>query len=279
MIKNMSIRSKIIISIVTLIINSYCLFIFANNYHAIYYPVSARINIASLLNRNVLQENDYRMLFSQTGLGKQAIDDIRDDVDSKKTLLTFQDSYFRKNRIVYENLNPFTIQETLKVNSINSNITAMAPLKNGDILLTKSTYTLFWRHGHCGIVIDAARGTILESLEPGTVSMTQNISKWQNYSTLKVIRLKDTNTHRLNEIAKYAAEKLSGIKYDIFAPKRYDDAIPKSENCAQIIWQAYHRFGYDIDSNRGTIVTPSDIARSKLLEVIQINGFNPDKPW
>lgn len=277
--KTLQIKIKLIISIITLIINAYCIFIFANNYHVLYYPASARMDLSSVINNTLLQEKDYELLYSQTGLGRQALDGILKNSNSHRILLSFQDSYFRKNRIITEKLNPFTTQETLEVDNTGTNVTALAPVKNGDILLTRSTHTLFWRHGHCGIVTDAAKGTVLESLEPGTLSMDQNISKWQSYSTLKIMRLKDARSDLPDKIAKYAAEKLSGIKYEIFAPKRYDNAIPESENCAQIIWQAYHHFGYDIDSNRGTIVTPSDIAGSPLLEIVQINGFNPHKPW
>lgn len=272
-------KSKIIISIFTLLINLYCAFIFANMYNATYSPTSPRVNISPLLNNSVLTSADYSVLYSQTGLSKQAIDELRSNQDGDNKILSFQDNYYSKVNIFTEKLNPFTIQESLTVNSAVSKSNQIVPIKNGDILLTKSTHTLYWRHGHCGIVIDAKNGITLESLEPGTVSMQQNISKWQYYPTFKLLRLKSADSKKLDDIAHYAAKNLIGIKYSIFASKRYDDITPKGENCSQVIWQAFNHFGYDIDSNKGTLVTPEDIAKSNLLEIVQIHGFNPQKEW
>ena len=165
------------------------------------------------------------------------------------------------------------------VNStMNDKCFQIAPLKNGDILLTKSTHTLYWRHGHCGIVIDAKNGITLESLEPGTLSMQQNISKWQSYPTFKLMRLRGVNQEKLDQIAQYAAKDLVGIKYAIFASKKYTSKL-ENVNCSQLIYQAFNRFGYDIDSNKGIFVTPEDISKSKLLDIVQIYGFNPKKNW
>ena len=49
--------------------------------------------------------------------------------------------------------------------------------------------------------------------------------------------------------------------------------------CAHLIWLAYAQFGYDLDSDGGWIVTPKDLANSPLLEVVQVYGMDPDRPW
>lgn len=272
-------KRKILISIVTLFINLYCVFIFANMYNSNYSPTSSKVDIQPILSNPALTSANYSLLYSQTGLSKQAIEDLRVEKNGNSEILAFQNTYFSKKKLYFEKLNPFTIQESLMVNgTVNNKGFQIAPLKNGDILLTKSTYTLYWRHGHCGIVIDAKNGITLESLEPGTISMQQNISKWESYSTFKLMRLKDVDQKKLDDIAKYAAQNLLGVKYNIFASKKHDSEL-KYENCSQLIYQAFIHFGYDIDSNKGIFVTPEDIAKSKLLSIVQIYGFNPKADW
>ncbi len=272
-------KFKVIISIITLIINLYCLFIFSNMYNSHYIPTMPKTDIASILRNPELSQEDYSLLYSQTGLSKIAIDELLSQENGLKQILDFQTNYYTKQRIYIEKLNFFTSQENLMVSSANTNKDSkIAPLKNGDILFTKSTHTLYWRHGHCGIVIDAKKGITLESLEPGTISMLQDISKWEAYSTLKVMRLKNVEQKKLDEIAQYAAKNLIDIDYSIFASKKHK-LEPKTVNCSQIIYQAFIHFGLDLDSNSGIFVTPENIAKSKLLEVVQIYGFNPEKDW
>ena len=278
--KRLSLRRKILISIVTILIDLYCLFIFSNNYNSVYYPSTSRVDLQMLLNKDQLTPHDYLQLYYQTGLGKPAVDALIKTADGKNRILEFQENYFRKSKITSKKINPFTSQESIQLTSNHlTNKSWLAPVKNGDILLTKSTQTLFWRHGHCGIVIDAEKGITLESLEPGSFSMIQDISRWHTYPTLKILRLKNTDDKVLNQIANYAKSNLLGLEYSILAMKCYNKDIPKNVNCSQIIWQAYNYFGYDLDSNKGIIVTPEDIAKSPLLEVIQVKGFNPDKAW
>ena len=54
---------------------------------------------------------------------------------------------------------------------------------------------------------------------------------------------------------------------------------PYATHCSHLVWQAYKHFGYDIDSDGGPLVTCNDIARSDLLEVVQVYGFDPDALW
>lgn len=278
--KKLSTKAKIIISLGTLLINYYCFFIFANNYNAIYSPSVQREDLTILLNRASLTDADYSQLLDQTGLGRPSVDALLEQSDGKARIIAFQQSYYTKAQMFTEKLNPFTSQETLIMNSQSkSDDFGLAPLKNGDILMTKSTQTLFWRHGHCGIVIDAENGITLESLEPGTISMKQDISKWRYYPTLKVLRLKNADEKVIADIIKYSQNSLTGIKYRILAAKCQSGIIPKSANCSQLIWQAFNNYGYDLDSNKGMLVTPEDIAKSPLLEIVQIKGFNPEKNW
>ncbi len=276
-----SLKTKVTIGIFTIFIDLYCCFIFLNMYNRTYWPASPQIDLLPILNNSSLGNQDYSLIFTQTGLSKLAIDDLLAQKDGKNLILSYQNSYYSKRKMYIEKLNPFTSQENIVVNKTidkSNNSIQLAPLRNGDILLTKSTYTLYWRHGHCGLVIDAKNGIILESIEPGTISKYQNISKWQTYSTIKVLRLNNANQKKLDEIAQYADKNLIGLKYGIFSSKKQCNKL-LSANCSQIIYQAFIHFGYDIDSNHGLFITPEDIAKSKLLSIVQIYGFNPSKVW
>ncbi|WP_244648367.1 hypothetical protein [Ruminiclostridium herbifermentans] len=276
-----SLKTKIAIAIFSVLIDLYCCFIFINMYNRIYWPASPQIDLLPILKNSKLSEQDYSIIFSQTGLSKLAIDDLLAQKDGKNLISSYQKSYFTKRKIYTEKLNPFTSQENIFINKEldkNNGSIQLAPLKNGDILFTKSTHTLYWRHGHCGLVVDAKNGIVLESIEPGTISKYQKISKWQTYSTLKVLRLKNADQKELDEIAKYADKNLIGLKYGILASKKQSNKLI-SVNCSQIIYQAYKHFGYDIDSNQGLFITPEDIAKSNLLSIVQIYGFNPEKDW
>ncbi len=272
-------KGKIAICMLTIIIDLYCLFIFANTRHSFFYPQWPRTDISQILYKTSLSDPDYSLLYAQTGLGRQAVDMLSALDNWPENILVFQDNYYRKSKTFTERINFFSSQESVLANRPNTSPLQLAPLQNGDILVTKSAQTLYWRHGHCGIVIDSKKGITLESLQPGTLSMVQDVSKWLSYPTFKILRLKNTDSTKPAEIARYANDNLIGIKYGIFAPKIWDGAIPGSENCSQLLWQAFYHFGYDIDSNKGIFVTPEDIAGSDLLEVVQIYGFDPDNPW
>jgi len=274
------IKIKIYISIFTLLINSYCFFILANSCNTIYYPRSPRLELSYILEKNSLTREDYALLLHQTGLGRPAVDQLIKLPDGMAKILAYQKNYYSKTKIYSEKLNLFTSQENLlPADKSGGDPIGLAPLKPGDILLTKSTSTLFWRHGHCGMVLDPQEGITIESLEPGTLSVKQPLSKWLNYPTLKIMRLKNADEKTLSEIAEYSENHLLGIKYSILASKATAGPVPGSSNCSQLIWQAFKHGGYDLDSNKGLLVTPADIAKSPVLETIQVRGFDPEKPW
>ena len=276
-------RKKLFISALCILIIVYCGFILKNEYDVPYYPKEQPLNLSSLkvsMNNHKLSDSGYSLISSQTGIvDRQAIDSVLAQNEGYQRLLTFQKNYFRRPRITSNSMNIVTFQDfTVDAYGNDTKYFDIAPCKNGYILVTKSVSTLGWKHGHCGIIIDADKGIVLESLAPGSVSVEQNIEKWKYYPTFKVLKLKNTDDAKLNEIASYAQSTLSGIKYSIFA-KKNSTSQPKSLNCAQIIWEALIHFNYDIDSNKGPIVTPEDIAKSDLFETVQIYGFKPNSPW
>lgn len=242
-------------------------------------PDTMRIDIEPLLKQTTLSREDYNTLYYQTGLTQPMIDILKEKPDFKATLLRFQENYFKEQNIVKTDMTPFTKID--EVHDASGNQIAgfeLAPYENGYIFLSKSTYTYNWRHGHAGLVIDSVRGKMLESLEPFTVSMEQNASKWAYYPTFKMMRLKDADQSVSDDIALYASTFMQGIPYNILAMKT-NKPIPTSTHCSHIIWHTFKQFGIDLDSSGGIFVSPGDIGRSPHLETLQIYGFDPDKDW
>lgn len=244
-----------------------------------YVPEVTRIDLEPILSQSSFSEEDYNTLYHQTGLAAPMIDILKEKSDFEETLIRFQNQYFKSQNVVKTAMTPVTNIDVIQ-DETGKDIPAfeLAPYENGYIFLTKSTYTYNWRHGHAGIVIDSVRGKMLESLEPFTVSMEQNASKWTLYPTFKMMRLKDAEQTKLDEIARYAANHMKGIPYNILAMKN-NKPVPSSTHCSHIVWHTFNQFGINLDSSGGIFVSPGDIGRSPYLETLQIYGFDPDKDW
>ncbi|MDF2614778.1 MAG: hypothetical protein K0S71_2564 [Clostridia bacterium] len=244
-----------------------------------YKPLHSQVNLDPILSKSILEESDYKLIFEQTGIARPIVEELKTMPDFKQKVLGFQKNYLSAQIIGSADINFFTKEDVINDKDTNA-IPGfeLAPYHNGYIFLTKSTYTMSWRHGHAGIVIDAKRGKTLEALSPGTSSMEQDVNKWRYYPTFKMMRLKDVNQAKLDEIASYAYSNLQGIPYDIFADKNQGQA-PNATHCSLLVWQAFKSFGFDLDATDGLLVSPANIASSPFLETLQIFGFNPDKDW
>jgi uncharacterized protein YycO len=83
------------------------------------------------------------------------------------------------------------------------------------------------------------------------------------------------------EIVNYATENLYGLPYrftlGIFY-RKFPENLRVSQ-CAHLVWYAYNKFGYDLDSDGGGIVKPQDMVCSDYVEVVQAYGFDLDSLW
>jgi len=248
-------------------------------------PDYLKTDISAVLAKKQLTDTDYTLLYYQTGLGKAAIDDLREQYeDSAERIMQFQENFFRKIKYVCKKNSIISRQENI-VNDEGTPIsgTQLAPLRNGDILITKASHTYGWRQGHTAIVVDAANGKILEAVVVGTNSTFQDADKWTKYANFIVLRLKNASTELTDAIAKTAASYLNGIPYILCAgllsssPDVHTSI--KGTHCSHLVWQAYRWYGIDLDSDGGLVVTPKDIANSPELEIIQVYGVNPENIW
>lgn len=231
-------------------------------------PVHERRDISALAGQSAYTEEEYEKIFRQTGLGRAAVDSLAD----KRKLLDYQESYFSLPEYVCKMNSPVSFEERVQDSTI-----LLAPLEDGDILVTNSSHVLSWRNGHAAIVVDAAHGVTLEAVVIGKNSKTQDISKWSRYPNFAVLRLKGADKSERAAIAHTAMDCLCDVPYRVtigLYPRKYcDPECVRGTQCAHLVWLAYAAHGYDIDSNHGLIVTPKDIFESDLFEVVQVYGM------
>ncbi len=241
-------------------------------------PSYAREDITPVLAKETWTDEDFETLYLQTGLGRSALEALQGE---DERILAFQDALFYEGAITHEEVAITTKRDIFADRSYRAPI---APLEKGDVLLTSTCHSFGWRNGHAALVIEPKTGTLLESVSLGTPSILTTFGdNWFRYGTnFMVLRLKDATAEERAAIADTARERLYNIPYSLFvgffSPKDQGET-PQETHCSHLVWQAFHYYGYDVDSNGGPLCAPQDIARSDLFEVVQVFGFDPLKLW
>ncbi len=218
-------------------------------------------------------DSDYETIFLQTGLGRPAVDRLLAE-GNFEAVLDAQERFFHPpKRECTPLLGWFTRQDMLETSG-----PALADLRPGDILITLSTHSLGWRHGHAGLVIDP--GTVLECGVLGTDSAFFSSDHWTDYTSYAVLRLKDAPPGTGQQVADYGRSVLLGVPYHLtsgfIGPKAPDpDDVQFGLHCSYLVWYAYQHFGYDLDSDGGRLASSYDLLCSDLLEIVQVYGMDP----
>lgn len=229
-------------------------------------------DVIEICKRENLTNDDYLEIFNQTGISPYAIKKIIEE-NRINRLRQLNEMYLNKPKIKQKYLCfPITSMDYM----VNQR-TPLVNIKNGDILINFDTYTLDWRHGHVGLVVDAENDKVLEHAVIGETSYLCSLSSWSVQPKFVVLRFE--NEEIVNNVVEYAKSNLVDLKYSIsvglFDEKDKSNIDGKfSSNCSHIVWQAFKKFNVDLDSNGGNIVTPKDIALSNELKVVQIYGIN-----
>lgn len=219
-------------------------------------------------------KTDLKTIFLQTGIGmntaKKMIDEGRFD-----EILEAQRNFFANDEVL---CNPL-IEHLTQEDRLKSVFIDFYDLQPGDILVTLSTHSLGWRHGHCGIVVD--KFSVVESISLGVNSSEESIYFWKDYSTIAVLRVKNKTLSQRKEVAKFASEKLIDKPYSIFAGFGSEKAVDINDDlvlhCSYLPWYAWQYFGVDLDSDGGPLVTSDDILNSDKVEIVQLYGIDPRK--
>ncbi len=255
---------------------------------AYYPPLRPKEDISELVMKDEWTEEDIDVLYHQTGLKRPALEELK---KNPLSILPFQEALYREYVFEHEAAAFTTPHDQIKGykrvteegEEIVFSLIPMAPLEEGDVIVSSSCHTFGWRNGHAAIVIDGATKTILECVGPGLKSSRGSAEWFQYASNFMVLRLKDKTKEERKQIAVYAANHLHGIEYSIltgfFGSPKDQGPEPKTTHCSHLVWQAYKYAGYDIDSDGGIVCTTCDIANCDLFEVVQVFGFDQDKLW
>lgn len=219
-------------------------------------------------------DSDYETIFRQTGLGKAAVDKLRAENDFD-AVIEAQNRFFTTPQIdCVPMFDWFTREDRLG----ETESPDFADLQEGDILVTLSTHSLGWRHGHAGLVIDEY--TVLECQQMGMDVSLEGIYFWTNYSNWAVLRPENVTKEQQEAVCEFGISQLKGKSYNILSGifgKKAPDI--NNENigfyCTNLIWYAWNNFGIDLDSDGGKIVTAYDLLFSDKLEVVQLYGMDP----
>lgn len=233
-------------------------------------PRAEKADLSEIISeeRKSLTQKDYSFIFEQTGLGKAAVDELQ----SLAELEEYRRIYFAPVEYRCQMNSPVSYEEYVIKPQLK-----LASIEDGDILITRSSHVLSWRNGHAAIVINAEEGRTLEAVVIGKNSSIQNISKWERYPNIAVLRLKNASAEERRSIAQTAEKYLNDKPYNLIVglfPRKYSDIeTVGATQCAHLVWLAYASAGYDIDSDKGLIVTPKDILESELFETVQTYGM------
>lgn len=231
-------------------------------------------NLTQILNKSELDEDDYTLLYRQTGLTKIGVDRMLEKGENgKNRILNLQKQFFTYHEVENDFFAPFVCTDF-----IGENITTVY-LEDGDVLVTSSTHFSGWRIGHAGLVTNASTNSILQANAYGDATSIGGIKDFNDRVNYMILTPK-TDKQTKEYVAKQAQENLLGKKYDIATGVFTNKNKINKTQCAHIVWYAYKTYGgIDIDGNRGPVVTPRNIANSPDMELIQVFGFDIDKLW
>lgn len=246
-------------------------------------PETPKVDLTSLLQKPALTQRDYDLLFHQTGLSPTAVDTLLADGETgRQTILEVQEGFFNAPEPQCISLigGRFTCQDLLRdAKGEPFYGVPLAPLQPGDILLSFSTHTLGWRHGHAGLMIDPSRSAVLEAVQLGVHSYLAHVRHWRTYSNFMVLRVKEATDQQRQQVADFANRVLNDVPYSLLpglvTPKDHPVEEGPGAHCAYLPWYAWNHAQVDLDANGGRIVTVEDLARSPKLEVVQVFGIDP----
>lgn len=220
------------------------------------------------------EESDYELIFAQTGLGRSAVDKLI-EADEFESVLAIQKIFFSVPEIRCVSLLGWFTREDRLTDEV---AVPLVDLQPGDIILTLSTHSLGWHHGHAGLALN--EDSVLECVTLGKDSVIVDADHWRTYSNFAVLRVKGVDEELQEEVASYAKENLCGVPYHLssgFIGKKAPelDAPQFGLHCSYLVWYAWNHFGNDLDSDGGRLVTAYDLLNSSLLEVVQVYGMDP----
>lgn len=239
--------------------------------YTVWSPDYEKLDISPILEKESLTDEDYEILFQQTGLTKIAIDDFR-SAGKIRNILSIQRQFFAK-----PDFHCYIFHFCVGMFEKNSGVYPSAILQDGDIIYSPSTYISFVNISHSAIVVDGGK-KVVEAYGYGNPTQYKSSSSFFIYPEFVILRPK-AGSELGRAVAEYVESDMLSVPYDILTGI-FGDKAPdplKTTHCSHLPWYAYNKFGIDLDSNGGKIVTPADILNSPYLEVVQVFGMDIEK--
>ena len=242
-----------------------------------WHPNYEQVDLTETLEKDELTDEDYKLLYKQTGLTEIGIKRALAKGPAGKSLIKrIQTNFFTKHKVENDLFAPFVCTDYI------DDCVECVYLEDGDILVTSSTHISGVRIGHSGLVVDGPAKSVLQANAYGATSRIEDADDFMTRVNFMVLRVKDKSCDEQTKqkVVDYAMKNLQGIPYEGLAGLLTNKNKIKKTQCSHLIWYAYkHAAGIDLDGNGGLIVTPKNIASSKHIEVVQVFGFDPDKLW
>lgn len=239
-------------------------------------PTYEKVDLTECLEKDGLSDEDYGLLYRQTGLTRIGIDRALAKGNSGKTLIKrIQSDLFEPHTVKNNKVAPYACTDYIEKRIAN------IYLEEGDIVVTSSTHLSGVRIGHAGLVTNGKSERVIQANAYGTFTRIGSIGEFTDRVNFIVLRPDPDkiSAATAKKVAEYARDNLVGIPYEGLSGLLTDKNKIDKTQCAHIIWYAYRLFGIDLDSDGGAIVTPKDLANSAYLQPVQVFGFDLDKLW
>lgn len=234
-------------------------------------PDYEQTDISQILEKEQLTEEDYNILYMQTGLTKLGVDRcLAKGASGIKRIKTIQKNYFAEHSVVSNYVSPLICEDVLEEN------VSCAYFETGDVFVTSATHIGFWKMGHAGLAVDSTH--ILQANAYGTITSLGSSSDFSSRPSFMIFSVKTDNETK-EQVADFAKNNLVGLKYSaLMGIFRSKNSIAFTQ-CAHLVWYAYRQYGVDLDSNGGGLVVPQDLANSPEVELVQVFGIDPFSLW
>lgn len=237
-------------------------------------PDYEREDISDFIFRKEFTEDEYALLYRQTGLTKLGVDRLVENNQAYR-LLELQEQFFENQEVSYTSFGPYVAY--MKRSGKTSERASYTVLENGDILYSPSTFFSFIRLGHSSLVVSGKYGIMMQASGYGDPVALLPSDIFFMRPAFVILRV-NTDDETRDAVAEYARKNIRGLEYDLLAGIFGDKAPENLEktHCSHMVWYAYSHFGIELDSNGGKIVTPRDILKSENVSVVQVLGVDPE---
>lgn len=258
------------------------------------YEMISADELKAVYEKNELTEDDYRILFEQTGLTKTGIDRAKAKPGGWARVRAIQQSYFKERGVRAGMFSPLVCTDYNTGDPME-----MIYLERGDILITSSTHFAGFRIGHSAIVTNGAANIVFQSNSVGSAnSYAYATEMFAERINFMVFRIKpeyfsesksDDAQYRdnLNRVTYFIEHDLKDMPYSVFTGVFTNKDSTASTSCSHLIWYGFKhfddknggRFNLDLDPDGGPLVVPKDMSLSPYLELVQVAGFDPQKMY